>query len=289
MTNVLPIRHVLCPMDLSPISMNALEWANAVARARSAELRMFHVVRLPGVHAGEGLDASERDSMMATLRNALNRIDPGNGQVGAAIRQGDPGGQILQFARHLPADVIVMGAAGAERSAHPIGSVTAVVVARSDCSVLIVPAGGPMNAKPAGLFRQIVCALDLAPSSVTVMRQALSLGWETHAHVTCVCVVTEPVPRTSDVERHILAAVPPEAHSWCDIAVLVKPGVPATEIVTIAEASAADLLVIGPPRRWRSTTEAVLAKSLCPVLVTHEARPVPYPPERDVETGTRRR
>jgi hypothetical protein len=33
--NVLQIRHVLCPMDLSPVSMNALEWANAVARART--------------------------------------------------------------------------------------------------------------------------------------------------------------------------------------------------------------------------------------------------------------
>jgi nucleotide-binding universal stress UspA family protein len=44
--NVLQIRHVLCPMDLSPISVNALEWANAIARVRSTELRMLHVVPL---------------------------------------------------------------------------------------------------------------------------------------------------------------------------------------------------------------------------------------------------
>ena len=55
----------------------------------------------------------------------------------------------------------------------------------------------------------------------------------------------------------------------------MKAGFPATEIVRIAESSTVDLLVIGPPRQWTSTTQAVLAKSLCPVLVTHDARPLP--------------
>jgi len=277
MMNVLQIRHVLCPMDLSPISMNALEWANAVARARSAELRMFHVVAPGGIVAAEGLGFGEREDMITELRNALGRIDPDNRQVGAAIRQGDPGNQILQFARLMPADLIVMGAAGAERPERPIGSVTAIVVARSDCPVLIVPAGRRVKAQSAGRFEQIVCAVDLAPSSVSVIRQALSLGWETHAHVLYVCVMTEPNPPASEIQRHILAAVPPEANAWCDIEVVVRNGVPAAEIVRIAGSSDVDLLVIGPPRQWTSTTQAVLAKSLCPVLVTHDARPLPYP------------
>jgi nucleotide-binding universal stress UspA family protein len=89
--------------------------------------------------------------------------------------------------------------------------------------------------------------------------------------------MTEPQPPADEVQRHILSAVPPEAHAWCDIEVVVKVGVPATEIVRMAESSDADLLVIGPPREWTSTTQAVLATSLCPVLVTHEARPLPYP------------
>lgn len=275
--NVLPIRHVLCPMDLSPISTNALEWAAAVARARSAELRMFHVVAPAGIVAADGLDDGERESMIARLRDALGRIDPDNRQIGAAIRQGDPGSEILQFARLLPADLIVMGAAGAERPARPIGSVSAVVVARSDCPILIVPAGRRVKAQRAGLFEHIACAVDLAPSSISVMRQALSLGWETGGRVVYIFVMTEPEPSASEVQRHILAAVPPEAHDWCDIDVVVQPGLPAAEIVRIAEGSDVDLLVIGPPRKWTSTTQAVLAKSLCPVLVAHDARPLPYP------------
>ena len=214
----------------------------------------------------------ERDDMITKLRGALTSIDPDNRLAGAAITQGDPGGQILQFARSKSAGLIVMGAAGAERPERPIGSVTAIVVARSDCPVLIVPAGRRVKSQRAGLFERIACAVDLAPSSISVMKQALALAWETHAHLSYVCVMTEAQPSASEVQRQILEAVPPEADAWCQIEVVVKAGVPATEIVKIAESSDVDLLVIGPPRQWTSTTQAVLAKSLCPVLVTHDAR-----------------
>jgi len=274
--NTLPISYVLCPMDLSPISTNALEWANAVARVRKAELRMFHVVATQAIVAAEDLSFNERDGMMGRLREAQRRIDPDNRRVGGAVRQGDPGNQILQFARSLVADVIVMGAAGVERPARPMGSVTATVVARSDCPVLIVPSGRQVNSDRAGVFDHILCAVDLAPSSNGVMRQAVSLGWETHAHVVFVGVMTEPDPSRQKINDQLLAAVPPEATEWCDVEVVVKAGEPATEIVKLAT-SDVDLLVIGPPRQWSSTTQAVLAKSLCPVLVTHDARPLPYP------------
>ena len=88
--NALNIRHVLCPMDLSPISMNALEWANAIARARSAELRMLHVVAPEGMVSTEGLGFGERDEMITKLGGALTSIDPDNRLTGAAIKQGDP-------------------------------------------------------------------------------------------------------------------------------------------------------------------------------------------------------
>lgn len=275
--NRLPLRHILCPMDLSSLSMNSLGWANAIARARSAELRAFHVVVTRGLVAPEALGSLGRDDMIAKLREALIAIDSENVHTGAAVRQGDPGTQILRFAKSVRADVIVMGAAGVERPMRPIGSVTATVVARSECPVLIVPTGRRIDRLRAGVFKQILCAVDLAPSSVSVIRQALSLAWETHGHVRCVCVMTDPDPSSSETENQLLEAIPPEAHGWCDTDVVVKQGVPATEIVRVTEASDVDVLVIGPPRQWTSTTQAVLAKSLCPVLVTHDARPLPYP------------
>ena len=275
--NRLQLRHIVCPMDLPP-SMNSLQWANAIARARGAELTAFHVAVTQGLGDPESLGDVERGDMMTKLREALVEIDDETAHAGAAISQGDPGTEILKFARSLPADIVVMGAAGAERPSRPMGSVTAAVIARCDCPVLIVPAGRTIDPSTSGVFKQILCAVGLAPSSVGVMRQALSLAWETHGHVRYVCVMTEPSPSPSEIRTQLLAAIPPEAHTWCDIEVVVKPGAPATEIVRVAETSNVDILLIGPPRQWTSTTQAVLTKSLCPVLITHDARPLPYPP-----------
>ena len=72
--NRLTLRHILCPMDLSSLSMNSLEWANALARARNAELRAFHVVVRGGLVAPEGLGSLERGDMMKQLREALHTL-----------------------------------------------------------------------------------------------------------------------------------------------------------------------------------------------------------------------
>ena len=281
--NRLPLRQILCPMDLSMSSMNSLQWANAVARARGAELNAFHVVVTTGLALSKSVGARERGDMMLKLRSALRTIAPENPRVGAAVRHGDPGSQIVQYAKSGPAALIVMGAAGSERPVRPIGSVTATVVARASCPVLIVPAGRAVDHASPGLFTRIVCAVDLAPTSVNVLKQALSLAWETHGRLIVACVMTRPDPSASELREHIAEAIPPEANDWCDIEVVVTQGEPAVELVRVTEASHADLLVIGPPRQWTSTTQAVLATSLCPVLVPHDGRPLPWPPTRRLD------
>jgi nucleotide-binding universal stress UspA family protein len=183
----------------------------------------------------------------------------------------------------MPADLIVIGAPGAER---PTGPVASVVVARSQCPVLTVPAhsfnGGP---KDTGLFTRIVCAVDLMPSSAGVIRQAISLGWETNAHLSFVCVAGKDTGTNSSAIREgLLAAIPADAGSWCQTDVIVTTGVASDEIVRIAADLNTELVVIGAPRRAVSTTHAVLSRSHCPVLVPHDARPLPWPVVRQTPT-----
>ena len=194
------------------------------------------------------------------------------------VRQGDPGTQILRFARGLHAGMIVLGAPRPDRPERPAGPVASVVIPRSECPVLTVPTHTTTDGVNDGMFRRIVCAVDLAPSCVSVMRHALSLAWETGGRVMFVCVVQEKSAvsplRTRD---DLLGAIPPEANQWCATDVIVTDGAAATEIVRLSGEREADLVVIGPPRRWTSTTHAVPSRSLCPVLVTHDARPFPWP------------
>ena len=95
-------------------------------------------------------------------------------------------------------------------------------MARSDCPVLIVPSGRRVNMNSPGVFEHIVCAVDVTPVSVTLMRQALSLAWETHGRVMLVCVMTEPNPSPSDIQQPLLDAIPPEARTWSDVDVVVN-------------------------------------------------------------------
>jgi nucleotide-binding universal stress UspA family protein len=178
----------------------------------------------------------------------------------------------------MPADLIVMGAPGTDRPERPMGPVTSVVVARSECPVLTVPTHRAPWSNESGLFRRIVCAVDLAPSSVSIIHEALSLAWETAGHLTYVFVKPEGVSRGSAAARdRLFEAIPSEAGSWCETEVLVARGTASTEIVRIADEQKADLVVIGAPRRWTSTTHAVLSCSLCPVFVAHGVRPLPRP------------
>jgi nucleotide-binding universal stress UspA family protein len=277
----LDLRHVVSPVDLSGQFRSSLQYAMAIARARNAELRTLHVVPTEGPAHTRGLGSLTRDSLMQRLRESIAQADPAHDLVGGAVRKGDPATQILHYARAMRADLIVLGAPGADRPERPVGPVASVVIARSDCPVLAVPAHPAGSSSESGVFSRIVCGIDSAPSSAGVIRQALSLAWETGGRLTYVCATPEGDSASlSQLRRRLLAAVPSEARGWCEVDLVVRKGAPNLEIVRLAAEQGADLVVVGAPRRWTSTTHAVLSHSLCPVLVTHDAQPLPWPAVR---------
>lgn len=186
----LDLRRILCPIDLSPRTQATLATASAVARARGAELRAFHVIPAQGPTATRRIGSQQHQRLMSRLRAKLAEADLTYDRIGAAARLGDPATEILRFAREMPADLIVMGAPSADRPERPDGPVASVVVSRSECSVLTLPAAHPSSPSTnAGLFSRIVCGVDLVPSSASVIQQALSLAWEAEGRITYVCVV----------------------------------------------------------------------------------------------------
>jgi nucleotide-binding universal stress UspA family protein len=276
--NRLALRHIVCPVDFTGPFRLPLAYAMAMARARNAELRALHVVSGESVAAAEGPGSVERHNLMQRLRAALTEAGPDHDLVGSAVRDGDPATQILHFARAMSADLIVMGSPGANKPERPVGPVASVVIARSDCPVLTVPAHRAAPPDESGVFSRIVCGIDLTPSSRSVIRQALSLAWESGGRLAYVCAVPENSANSPLQARDTLTrAIPPEAGQWCEVDIIVTKGAGRAEIVRVADQDDADLVVIGPPRRWMSTTHTVLGHSRCPVLVTHDGRPLPWP------------
>jgi len=223
-----------------------------------------------------GLSSVRRERLMLKLKEWLDEVTSPHQLVGSAVRHGDPATEILKFARALPADIIVAAAAGADPRKRPMGHVASVVAARSECPVVIIPARRAIeSSRQTGLFKRIVCAVDMTASSTGVIRQAVAFAWETGGVVTCLCVVPEhAAAAVSKVRERLLAGIALLECGECQVKGLVKTGDAGPEIVRVADKLHADVVVIGPPRRWTSTTHAVLSKSSCPVMVTHDLRPI---------------
>jgi nucleotide-binding universal stress UspA family protein len=140
------IKRILAPTDFSPASKKALKYALRFARDYGSELTMLHVVELatsssfeevpeaPAFSKAEMADAERR------LRT-LVRSFPGAGAPGvkSAIRMGVAAHEIVEVAKELDADLIVIatrGYAGWERLV--IGSTAARVARAAPCPVLVV-------------------------------------------------------------------------------------------------------------------------------------------------------
>jgi universal stress protein A len=272
----LDLEHILCPLDFSAISKRALLYAGAIARARHAELRVLHVAAKEVFGEAVGLSSVRRERLMSKLKEWLDDVKSPDQLVGAAVRHGDAATEILKFARALPADMIVATAAGAGARKRSMGHVASVIAARSECPVVIVPARRAMNAsRETGLFKRIVCAVDMTSSATSVIRQAVALASETGGVVTCLCVVPgHAAASAGKVRQRLLAGIASLECGACKVKGVVKTGEAGREIVRIADTLHADVVVIGPPRRWASTTHEVLSKASWPVMVTHDLRPI---------------
>ncbi len=147
MADQVRISRMLVPTDFSPGAEPALDYAQRIAQAFRAEIVLLHVLDLslaalagfPSTlamvpAAGELLDRirGETDGEMAKV---VARV-PGARSI---IREGTPRSTILDVAREIGADLIVMGTHGRTGLGHVFfGSVAEHVVRHSRIPVLTV-------------------------------------------------------------------------------------------------------------------------------------------------------
>jgi nucleotide-binding universal stress UspA family protein len=138
------LEHILVPIDFSDCSLDALEYAALVAKQAKASIRLVHVLE----PLSYGLDftishAEERKNKRERLSKRLEELSAalssGGLTVTSHLRGGLPSDSILDDARALPSDLIVMGTHGRRGLSHVLGgSVTEAVLRRARCPVLTV-------------------------------------------------------------------------------------------------------------------------------------------------------
>lgn len=309
MVERMAIRHVLAPTDCSESSRPAMRRALSLARWFGARATALHVLPLPqpgrlGWVRSVGLTADDVEAARVDAAKALERfMEPFLAMdfpvemktvVGASEA---PWHEITEEAEALPADLVVMGTHGrGGLGRFLMGSVAEKVMRGAPCPVLVVGAADEHDAaRP--LFGRIVCATDLTAGSAAAVETALALARENLARLILLHVVEGARgDRTLDVDhvvpeaaafRHALVdraqrrllELGAGAHSFADVTARVETGTAWEEVVRVAEAEDADLIVLGAHSGGalgrlflRSTANQIVRHAPCPVLVAREDR-----------------
>jgi nucleotide-binding universal stress UspA family protein len=299
-----PITHILCPVDFSDSSAHAVGQAVALAGWYQARITALHVFNPLAAPAVEPLEESEepraeierlRDQAAASFRAATTA----GIQVDAVVDIGRPAARIIERAKELPADLIVMGTHGASGFEHLfLGSVAEKVLRKATCPVLTVPPRATSTSTVP--FRQVLCAVDFSDPSLAAFELGSSIAQRAGAAVTLLHVIEWPWPEPPAPELKSLPAEQaaalaeyrrylettartrldttlPDALKARGARPVIRHGKPYTEILRVAEEEKADLLVVGVHGRnpidltlFGSTTNQLVRRATCPVLTLRQ-------------------
>jgi nucleotide-binding universal stress UspA family protein len=143
------IRHILCPVDLSPLDREVLQSAGTMAQRFEADLTVLHSVYdawdVACSHIPHPPLEQLREQMIRlaedTLRREVRRTLRGAPRTAVVVVVGPPFEQINRFARSHAVDLIVMGTKGLTGLDHFLmGSTAEQVVRTAPCPVLSIRA-----------------------------------------------------------------------------------------------------------------------------------------------------
>ena len=141
----LKVKRILVPIDFSDCSRKALQYALPLAQQHEAAVTLLYVVSpaYGGAEFGALNYAELEATMRASAEQQLAKLAAAEARGGVSIetlvRVGSPLWEIIEAARKLTADLIVISTHGRTGLKHVfLGSVTEGVVQRAPCPVFVV-------------------------------------------------------------------------------------------------------------------------------------------------------
>lgn len=265
---------ILCPVDFSEISANALRYAAQLAtcgkgRVVAAYASWFETPPYFTKSMMEDLQRQFReaardakDSLTSFVKSTLGEAARG---VEVHVVDGAPGDAIQKLAADVHAGLIVMGTHGRTGfNRWMLGSIAERVLRQSLIPVLTV------RAAPRGVVKHILTPVNDTNLSRRALNVAVELASCFDATVTALHVQEA---NSQDPVVNLCEWIGPEDRSRCNVRELMRYGDPAEEIVTLASETPCDLLVIGAPQRrffegtvLSRTALRVVRYAPCPVL-----------------------
>jgi nucleotide-binding universal stress UspA family protein len=137
-------KQLLVPVDLAEpeLAKAAIDTAVAMARPTSGHVRLINVLPMTPVMLAEyvppDFDVQQRKTSEETLAALARDIGLEPGHASSVVRQGGIYHEVIEEAKAMPADLIVMSSHRPDMRSYFLGSNAGHVVRYAPCSVLVV-------------------------------------------------------------------------------------------------------------------------------------------------------
>ena len=138
------LKKILCPVDFSITSSQALNYALAFAEKFDAEILLIHVVEIPTYTSLDFPVAGEliqqfNDIGTKQLETCLNDAKKKYAKIKSTLTVGNVFYEVIQCAKDNDIDLIIVGSHGRTGLAHVLmGSEAEKIVRKAPCPVLTV-------------------------------------------------------------------------------------------------------------------------------------------------------
>jgi nucleotide-binding universal stress UspA family protein len=254
-------------------SQGAIRESINLAKICSSKLYAVSVVETNPEYSALAMDAVEEAAKETKehLESVKDRIEKeGVDCECIAHRGGDIHQHIIDDAKKNGADLILMGRTGRSGlKRFMMGSVTALVVGRAPCNVLVVPRGAGMDNKT------VLVATDGSEKCEMAMRESISFAKRCGSRLIAISVARRDSSLETAKEnvKHVKELAKQDG---IDVETITAVGPPYAEIVNAAEEKNADLIVIGCKGKtgfkkllMGSVAERVVALAHCAIMVVH--------------------
>jgi len=285
-----PFTSILCAVDFSEHSRQAVLTAASLASRHHVPLRLIHVIEMLLAEAAaaaydeqqlRAAAAAEIESFSAAVCTAAGLVVERIPEV----RIGRPDREILEAAEDHDAGVIVLGTHGLGGFRKLFfGSVTERVLRKATCPVLAVPLDERRHEPGPYLVREVLAALELDETALPLALAAQHFATAVGASLTlvhAVCPVHAAGPWTAAFDDGCPARIE-RARSSLELiaqviepqrppAVVVRRGTPAEEVADVAASRTDLMIVVGLGGGWMlhrpgSTAYRVFCLATAPVL-----------------------
>jgi acetoin utilization deacetylase AcuC-like enzyme/nucleotide-binding universal stress UspA family protein len=299
------LENIFCAIDFSDYTNLVLHYGIGLAQAFNARLLIFHSVYSPkdplyGTTLFER--GGERERLMTKAQNAIEqlmRTCPVPWE--SVVRSGDPVQVTARTARELDVDMVVVASRELSGIKRMLVGTVVERLARSITRPLLVVRSGkrPAISEDRSIpwqLTQVAVGSNLSTDAEVAVEYAWHLTRATQARLQLVHAMESPLDEDlisptqgpyqavqdelqNRLRRRLIQQVPGAAPQDETIGVHLDIGLPGEVLLDYAQRNHPDMVVVGVRHRGAmgklligSTTEALLRRAPCPVLVIPEAK-----------------